>query len=185
MSNKQLVTVPESVAGDLVDSDGRCVPSEVLGKLGRELACSSGVANLLLPKEKRQIARKLRDSQEQRVLEVGLRRLNLEANVRVVDIELGAEQQRTGIQVAQNERMGNLKKQQQVLVGQALQNVIHAEKEDQQQLSCCDVLPEDREMLSQFYKLRAANEMESIGVAHDLRSQKSQLPPEQPDEQEE
>jgi len=182
MNKKQLVTVPESVAGELVDSEDRCVPSEALGKLGRELVSSSGIASLLLPKEKRAIARQLQDSQEQRVLDVGLRRLQGEANTRVVEIKLDAEQQRTEILVSQNHRMGNLKNQEKALVAQALRNVVSAEKEDQQELSSCDMLPKDQVMLSELFKLRAAGEMESIGVAHGLRLGEPLGSPEQSDE---
>ncbi|MCA9261734.1 MAG: hypothetical protein KDA61_21100 [Planctomycetales bacterium] len=142
------------------------VAGATLGRISRQLANRTGVASYLLPREKREIARQLQEEHESQVVNLGLQRLNAEANTRIVDLELAAERQRTETLVAHNQRMGDLKRQEQQLVAKALAHVVAAEQRDQRELAAYDVLPEDREMLAAYYRQRAADEMQSIASAH-------------------
>lgn len=170
MHDNQLTT-RRTVTAELVADSDRTVSGEALGRLATQLANSSGLANLLLAKEKREIARRLHGEHQKAAVDIAIKRLTAESNTRILDIELAADQQYTEILVDHNQRMGDLKLQNQSLVAKALKNVVTTEKRDQAELAQSDMLEEDRQMLSELYKQRAAVEMNSIAAEHGLSRQ--------------
>lgn len=170
MSNRPTASVARVVQGEIVDNASRAHPQDTLAHAARELNDSAGASQFLLPREKRQIARRLRNQRLAQAADLSVSRLNHEANAKISEIELTAAQQRAEILSAENRVMGALKHEQTGLAAKAMRSEISAENARQERLKKCDCLEEDREMLGQLFQSRSLANIRHIANEHGVHA---------------
>lgn len=121
-----------------------------------------GFSGMLQPREQQLIVSELKASQEEKVVQTAICRVRAEAESKVVEITLLSEELRESILLEHNQRAGSLYRQHQSLVHQSMTKVIKNEALDQDLLSRSDVLEEDRQMLTQFLRQQASEEIQSV-----------------------
>lgn len=160
--------VVESAHAEIVDEAGQDVTRSVSHPLDTPNDFQSRLLATLQSRERRAIVARCRAERADKVLDLTVRRLHEETTSRIQEVELSAEQIRTSILAAHNQRMGDLKQQQVRLAAQAMVNGALAEGRDQADLQRRELLEEDREMLSVLFKARTLESNRRIALEHGL-----------------
>jgi hypothetical protein len=166
------------VQGELVDPRQSVASDQAFGRLSQSLQNDSLFSRLLAPREQRQIADKLRGIGRQAAVEQAIEIVTSETNKRCEQARLEGQAQRDQLRLQQNRFLTELSLEQQATVSNAVQKMLVDERANQRSLAASQMLPEDREMLSQLFKIRTADQIAALAQTHGVQYSSRATPPE-------
>ena len=140
------------------DATLRAVNAQVTG--------SPGPLSLFADREIRQVRRQLRAVKLEQAAELAAHQIQKAADKKLLDAALEGQQRRTAIRKDHNERLGNLTSHSTRLAVEAIHRQLSAEESSQQRLLASECDAADKQMLSNFFRDMAANQINRIKAEH-------------------